>query len=265
MRFADKVVWITGGGSGIGRALALEFAREGAAVAVSGRRLDRLEETVAAVAGAGGKGLAVPCDVTDEEEVAAAVAKVVAELGRLDVAVANAGYSAVGAVEELPVEDWRSQFETNVFGLVATARHALPALRETGGRLVLMGSVAAYYPARKMGPYMASKAAVRAIGDTLVVELAGSGVSCTTVHPGYVESEIIHVDNRGRFVEGREERRPKKMIWSAEQTARAVLPAVHRRKREAILPGYGKAAAVFNRLAPGLQLSMAGGKGKKRG
>ena len=128
-----------------------------------------------------------------------------------------------------------------------------------------MGSVAAYYPARKLGPYTASKAAVRAIGDTLVLELAGSGVSCTTVHPGYVESEIIHVDNQGRLVEGREERRPKKMIWSAEQTARAILPAVHRRKREAILPGYGKAAAALNRLAPGLQLSMAGAKAKKRG
>lgn len=262
MRFADDVVWITGGGTGIGRALALAFAREGAVVAVSGRRRDRLDETVSALEEAGGRGLAVPCDVTDEDDVAAVVAQVVAELGKLDVAVANAGYSAVGAVEDIPVDDWRRQFETNVLGLVATARHAIPALRETGGRLVLMGSVAAYYPARKLGPYTASKAAVRAIGDTLQLELRGSGVSCTTVHPGYVASEIIHVDNRGEFVADREDRRPKKMIWTAEDTAAAILPGVHRRRREVVLSSYGKAAVALNRLAPGLQLMLSGG-GKK--
>jgi len=235
MRFDEHVVWITGGGSGIGHALALAFAGEGATVAVSGRREPRLAETVAAVEAAGARGLAVPCDVTDEDAVAAAVARVVDEFGRLDVAVANAGFSAVGRVEDLPVDDWRRQFETNVFGLVATARHAIPALRETGGRLVLMGSVAAYYPARKLGPYTASKAAVRAIGDTLTLELEGSGVSCTTVHPAYVESEIIHIDNQGTFVAEREDRRPRKMVAKADATARAMLPAIHRRKREVAL------------------------------
>jgi NAD(P)-dependent dehydrogenase (short-subunit alcohol dehydrogenase family) len=100
-RFEGKVVWITGGGSGIGKALALAFAKEGAAVAVSGRREDRLQEVVEEIAAQGGSGVAVRCDVTDEASVAEAVQKVVRALGGLDVAVANAGFSVAGRVEKL--------------------------------------------------------------------------------------------------------------------------------------------------------------------
>ena len=209
-RFDNQVVWITGGGSGIGRALALAFADEGATVAVSGRREDRLQEVVAELEARGAKGLAVRCDVTDEASVAEAVQKVVRTLGGLDVAVANAGFAVAGRVEKLSAADWRRQLDVNVIGTAMTARYAIPHLRERKGRLALVGSVSAMLSAPGLGAYSASKYAVRAIGQALAVELHGSGVTCTTIHPGFIESEIAKVDNQGRYDESRKDGRPKK-------------------------------------------------------
>ena len=106
-RFQDQVAWITGGGSGIGRDLALAFAEEGAVVALSARRQERLELVAAEIEGNGGRAFIVPCDVTDESSVEGAVQQVVETLGRLDVAVANAGVSVVGEIAKLSAEDWR--------------------------------------------------------------------------------------------------------------------------------------------------------------
>ncbi len=127
--FGGKVAWITGGGSGIGRAVALEFAKRGAKVAVSGRREDRLAETVAAIQAAGGTGLAVPCDVKSDDAVDGAVATLVEAFGALDVVVANAGFGVAGPVDKLTVQDWQRQFDVNVFGMVRTVQAALPELK----------------------------------------------------------------------------------------------------------------------------------------
>lgn len=251
-RFLDHVVWITGGGSGIGREMALAFAREGADVAISGRRRERLEEVVAEVESLGRRGLAVPCDVTREETLEEAVAAVVDTLGRLDVAVANAGFSVAGRFEKLSVDDWRRQYDTNVIGLVATARAALPELRKTSGRLVLIGSVAGEICTPGVGAYHSSKFAVRAIGETLAIELHGSGVTCTTVQPGFVESEIAQVDNAGRHDPSRRDPRPKKFMWKAEDAARVIVNAVHRRKRIFTFTWHGRAAVWIGRHMPGL-------------
>lgn len=250
--FAGQVVWITGASSGIGRALALGFAQAGADVAVSARRAERLAAVVEEVERAGRRGLAVPCDVTDDDAVAAAVATVIAEFGGLHVAVANAGMGVGGRFESLSPELWRRQFDVNVHGLVSTARHALPALRECNGRLVLIGSVMAMVCAPENAPYCASKFAVRAIGLSLAQELHGSGVSCTTIHPGFVESEIAQVDNEGVFHSERPDERPKELMWPAARAARVMLRAIHRRRREYVFTGHGKLGAWLGRHMPGL-------------
>lgn len=248
--FEGLVAWITGAGSGIGRAIALELAKEGAAVAVSGRRVDRLAAVVAEIEAQGGRGLAVPCDVTDDAAVQRAVAEVVAALGGIDVAIANAGMSVGGRIEKLSDADWRRQFDINVFGAVSTARHALPELRKRNGRLCLVGSVAAFLAMPKSGAYSASKFAIRAVGMTLAAELHGSGVSVTTVHPGFVESEIGQVDNQGVFDASREDTRPKQLMWPADRAARAIIAAVRRRKREYVFTGHGKLGAWLGRHVP---------------
>lgn len=247
----QPVYWITGASAGIGRALAREAARKGAAVAVSARRAERLLEVVAEIGDAGSEGFAVPCDVAEEAQVRDAVAAVVERFGRLDVAVANAGFAVGGAFERLDAEDWRRQLDVNVVGLAMTARYALPHLRASRGRLALVGSVAGLVPAPGAAPYGASKAAVRSLGQTLAVELEGSGVSCTTLLPGFVESEIGRVDNRGVFREEWKDRGPERLRWPADRAARVMVRAIERRRREYTFTGHGRIAAFLGRHAPG--------------
>jgi NAD(P)-dependent dehydrogenase (short-subunit alcohol dehydrogenase family) len=256
MKFADKVVWITGGSSGIGRSTALAFAREGADVAVSARRVDRLAEVVAEIEGLGRRGVAVACDVVDEAQVARAVAEVRERMGRLDVALANAGFSVAGPVEKLSADEWRRQLDVNVVGAAMTAKHALPALRETQGRIGFVGSAAAFIYAPKLAAYNASKAAVRALGQTLSIELHGSGVSCTTVHPGFVESEIAQVDNEGVHDPSRADKRPRRLMWPADKAARVIVEAIHRRRRELVFTGHGKLGAFIGQHLPGVAHRM---------
>ncbi len=250
--FPGKVVWITGGGSGIGRACAIEFAKRGADVAVSGRRLDRLEETCAAVRDHGVRALAAPCDVRDEARLEEVVGEVVGAFGRLDLAMANAGFSAGGRIEDLTAEDWRRQFDINVVAAAMTARFSLPELRKQKGRIMLVGSVAGFVPGPHFGAYHASKHAVRALGATLSAELFGSGGSCTTVHPGFVESEIARVDNAGQFDDARRDKRPASLMWTAERAARVMVRAAEKRKRELVFTGHGKIAAFLGMHFPSL-------------
>jgi NAD(P)-dependent dehydrogenase (short-subunit alcohol dehydrogenase family) len=252
MRFSGHVVWITGATAGIGRELARVFAAEGADVAVSGRRRDRLDELAGEIESRGRRALAVPCDVAEESQIAAAVDAVVDHFGRLDVAVANAGFGIYGRIEEVTGEEWRRQFAVNVIGLALTARYALPHLRQTKGRVVLVGSVAGMLPVPHTGAYGASKAAVVSIGRTLAAELHGSGVSCTSVHPGFVDSEITRVDNSGVFHPDRRETRPRLLMWPTERAARVMVNAIHRRRRELVFTGHGKVAGFLGRHFPAL-------------
>lgn len=248
--FANRVVWITGGGSGIGRALALELGRQGAVVVVSGRRSERLDEVAREIDELGGKALAIPCDVTDESELRHTVDAIIAELGRLDVCIANAGFSLLGTIAELSAEDWRRQFDTNVIGAVSTVRYALPHLLCAHGRVALVGSVAAFFPSPGAAAYTASKYAIRAIGQTLAMELAGTGVSCTLLHPGFVESEMDQVDTLGHRDPHHVDRRPRALMWSAERAAKEMLRALEARKLEHVFTLHGRVAAFVGQHAP---------------
>lgn len=250
--FDGLVVWITGAGSGIGKALSLEIAKQGGTVAVSGRRAKNLEEVAKAIEEAGGRALPVVCDVTDEDDVKRAADRVAEDLGRMDAVVANAGFSVAGKLTKLSAEDWRRQLDTNVVGAAITVRHALPHLVKTEGRIGLVGSVAAFTPAPGISAYCASKAALRMMGLSLAMELHGTGVSVSVIHPGYVESEIAQVDNEGRFDASRPDKRPKNLMWPADRAARAMADALYRRKREHVFTGHGKVGAFIGQHAPEL-------------
>lgn len=250
--FEHSVVWITGASSGIGRALAFVFADEGARVVLSARREEQLQETAEQVRARGREALVLPCDVTGEAQVERAAGRIEAHFGQLDVAVANAGFGVVGRVEELSAADWRRQLDVNVVGLAVTARHALPLLRRSNGRLALVGSAGATVPLPGMGAYSASKAAVRMIGQTLEMELHGSGVSCTTLHPGFVESNLARVDNQGHYHPGRKDPRSAELMWPTERAARVMARAIHCRQRQYVFTGHGKVLSFIARHWPGL-------------
>lgn len=257
MKFTDKVIWITGASSGIGRHLALAFAREGGIVAASARRIDELEKLVTEIHQSGGKAGAFFCDVLQDESIRACAAAVVEKWGKIDVAVANAGYGVVGRVEALEAREWERQLAVNVTGLALTAKYALPHLRKTAGRMVLVGSVSAWFASPEVGAYSASKAAVHSIGQTLMIELKGSGVSCTTIHPGFVASDIARVDNEGIFHKDRTDSRPAKLMWPTDKAAIVILNAIYQRKGSFVFTGHGRVAVFIAKYFPGLGRAIA--------
>ena len=228
--------------------MAIEFANKGYIVVVSGRRLQPLEAVVEQL-GEGAK--AIACDVTDEQTLQRAIQTIVNEYGRLDIVVANAGFAVGGPIAEISGDDWRRQFDVNVVGVANTIRLALPELKKTSGRIAIVSSVASMVYSPRTGAYSASKAAVRTMGLTLAQELHGTGVSCTTIHPGFVESEIGQVDNQGVFHPEWEDKRPKALMWPADRAARVMVRAIEKRRLEYVFTGHGRIGAWFGRHFPG--------------
>lgn len=250
MRFAGKTALVTGASAGIGRALALEFAREGADVAVAARRLELLEPLAREIEGLGRKALVVRCDVTREDEVRAAVASTVARFGALDVVVANAGFGVVGPVEQLTTDDFRRQFDTNVFGVLHTVKASMAELERSRGRLALVGSVSGHVTVPATAAYSMSKYAVRSLAEALFHELRPRGVAVTLISPGFVESEFRQVDNKGVHHPGQGEPYPRWLVMSVQTAARKIARAIADRRREIILTGHGKLAVFLQRHFP---------------
>ncbi len=247
-----KVALVTGASSGIGRALAREFARRGAAVALLARRTERLEELAAELSASGPRALAVGCDVTRDGDLDRAVERVMAAFGRLDVAVANAGFGVVGRLADLHLDDYRRQFETNVYGVLRTASAVLEPLTRRGGTLVIVGSVSGYVAAPGASPYAMSKFAVRARAEAIRPDLARRGIGVVLVSPGFVQSEISRVDNLGRFHPHAKEPSHRRFEMSAERAARKIVRAAVRRRAERIITLHGALAVLLARHAPRL-------------
>jgi short-subunit dehydrogenase len=217
--------------------------------------VDRLTELAAELQRDGRRALAIPCDVTRDADLPRAVAETRAALGRLDVVVANAGFSVAGRFERLSLEDYRRQFETNVFGVLRTAAAALPDLRAARGRLVIIGSVTGYSAVPRNSAYAMSKFAVRAFAEAVRHELAPE-ISVTLVSPGLVESELRQVDNRGMWHPGAPDVSPAWLRMPTDQAARLIVRAVARRRRELVFPLHGKALVFLSRHAPWLMAAI---------
>ncbi len=181
----SKAVLITGCSTGIGRAAAERLGRAGHTVYATARRKSAIED----LERAGCRTLAL--DVTDEESMRAAVETVVQEQGAVGALVNNAGYSQSGAIETVPLEDVRRQFETNVFGLIRMCQLVLPGMRDQGfGRIVNISSMGANFTFPGGGVYHATKYAVEAISDALRFEVKCFGVDVVVVQPGLIRTEF---------------------------------------------------------------------------
>ena len=260
--FREKVVLITGASSGIGEELALQLSRAGAKLTLAARRTELLEALVqkivadapardaAAHSNEAGKPLAVGCDVTRDGDLERAVAESVRQWGRLDVAIANAGFGVVGSLKKLSLDDYRRQLETNVFGVLRTIYAALPEIEKTHGNIAIMGSISGWGAAPGTSPYAMSKFALRALANCITPELRQSGVKVTLITPGFVASNIRRVDNLGKLHPRAKDPVPAWLVMSTEKAVRQMLRAIARGQREAIITGHGKLVVGLERFAP---------------
>jgi len=185
MAVRSRPVLITGCSTGIGRATALRLVRSGLTVVATARR----EDAIADLRDEGCTTLAL--DVTDEDSMQAAIARIEAEHGAVGALVNNAGYSLSGALETLPMDELRRQFETNVLGLVRMTQLVLPGMRRAGwGRVINIGSMGGRFTFPGGGAYHATKYAVEALSDALRFEVAGFGVRVVLIEPGFIRSEF---------------------------------------------------------------------------
>ncbi|HLE85163.1 MAG TPA: SDR family NAD(P)-dependent oxidoreductase [Thermoanaerobaculia bacterium] len=180
---------VTGGGRGIGAAVARRLAAAGAAVAVAARSGDEIEAVAGELRAAGARALAVPCDVTDEGSVAALRRAVEAELGPADVLVNNAGVASSAPIARLSLAEWNRMFTVNATGTFLGTREFLPGMLERGwGRVVNVASIAGVAGARYIAAYAASKHAVVGLTRCAAAEGAARGVTVNAVCPGYVDT-----------------------------------------------------------------------------
>jgi len=246
----QRIALITGASSGIGAGLAREFVRRGYGVAMVARRLDQLETLAAELRNAGGVASAHRGDVTVEGDIARVVTELAA-LGRVpDIVVANAGFGVVGKALNLSAEDYRRQFETNVFGVLRTLHETSECLRARRGRFVIMGSVASYLSAAGTSPYNMSKFAVRALAESLHGELRAIGVGCTLISPGFVESDIRRVDNRGGFHPEVKDPLPAWLPMKTGKAARIMVTGILRGRKEVIVTFHAKVIVFLARHFP---------------
>jgi NAD(P)-dependent dehydrogenase (short-subunit alcohol dehydrogenase family) len=193
-----KVVLITGCSSGIGRAVADLLADSGHRVVATARRAESLAELQRWAEPYPDRTLVHPLDVSNESSIAAAVQATLHRFARIDVLVNNAGYGQLGAVEELSLDQWRTQFETNVFGVAACIRAALPAMRAQGhGRIINVSSAVAHITTPLMGAYCASKHALESLSAALRMETAGQHIDVVMIEPGPVGTDFrLHVQRQ---------------------------------------------------------------------
>lgn len=259
--FEDQLVVITGAGSGIGRATALAFAREGAEIVASDLDLAAAKRTAALIAEAGGTAHAYRLDVADEQAVRAHADEVTARHGVPDVLINNAGVGQAGRFLATPSDEFQRVLDVNLCGVVHGCRafgHGM-ARRGLGGHIVNLSSMAAYTPQQGLSAYATSKSAVFMFSDCLRAELASAHIGVSTICPGIVHTNIV----RSTTVSGLSDEDAAKRIgiidrayqlrrYSAAKVAKQIVSAVH--KNKAVVPVTPEARLQYqlNRLAPAL-------------
>ena len=193
MLLKDKVAVITGGGRGIGRAIALAYAREGARLVLAARSVGGLEETQRMVADEGGHALVLPTDISNVESVAALAQKAREHFGRVDILVNNSGIAGPTApLWQITPDDWDATFAVNVRGTFLCCRAFLPMMIEqSSGSIIILGSMTGKRPLLGRTPYSASKLALVGMARTLAWEAGPHGIRVNVISPGPVEGERI--------------------------------------------------------------------------
>lgn len=249
-RMSNKVVVVTGASTGIGRATALHFARLGAAVVAVARSEEDLGSLVEVCENVGGRALAAPADVTDEEAVRNVARRAFETFGHLDVWVNNAAVHALGSFEQTPPDVFRRVIETNLFGYIHGMRAALPYFRERGeGIIINVASVVGETGQAFASAYATSKAAIMGLSESVRMELMDApGIHVCRVLPATIDTPIFqHAANySGRAV------RAMPPVYGPEQVAEAIVSLARKPRPEVTVGGAGKMMVAMHRIAPAL-------------
>jgi NADP-dependent 3-hydroxy acid dehydrogenase YdfG len=222
---SGKVAAVTGATSGIGEATAQRLAEAGASVSLAGRRADRLDDLAGRIESASGKALAVPTDVSKEDEARIFVERTKAELGGLDILVNNAGVMLLGPVQDADLDEWRRMIDVNLVGLLYCTHAALPVMREAGGGdIVNVSSVAGRQASLGSAVYNLTKWGVNGFTEGLRQEAMHIGVRVSVVEPGMVATELLDHNTNPMVLDAAE--KMKEQVGtplSADDIARAIL------------------------------------------
>ena len=193
MRLKERIALVTGSASGIGKSIAVTYAREGAGVAVADRNAEGAEQTSEAIRSSGGVSMPVAMDVTDEKSVEDGMASVLRAYGRLDVMVSNAGVQHIDPVVDLPFDDWKRVLAVHLDGGFLTTRAAMRHMVETdrGGTILYMGSVHSKAASPLKAPYITAKHGLLGLCRTVAREGAAHGIRSNVVCPGFVRTPLV--------------------------------------------------------------------------
>ncbi|WP_101674316.1 SDR family NAD(P)-dependent oxidoreductase [Alloalcanivorax mobilis] len=221
MSFKDKVVLVTGGSSGLGLAIAREFVEQGAQVVITGRRQEQLDE---ALAGLGDEAVAIAADVSNASDLAALFSRIESDIGRIDVLIANAGTGEIGPLGTITEASFDRLFNINVKGVTFTVQGALPLMAK-GSSIVIIGSTASINPGPGLSVYGATKAALRALVRSWVLDIKGSGVRINLLSPGPVDTQSLRsmlAEDAERVIQAFSEKSTLGRIGEAREIGRAV-------------------------------------------
>ena len=246
----DKVVLITGSRRGIGRHLANEIGKQGGKVVLNARNKNRLEETATQLKAQGLDVAFFPGDISDHEICTKIIGQTIAAYGKLDVLINNAGISAQGSVEELHPDVFRQIMDVNFMGAVYMTQAALPHIKQTGGSILFIGSLAGIHGIGNHAAYCCSKMALTALVESMRIELHQAPVHIGLAYVGFTENdpEKTLLDKNGRAIPQLARNGIKQM--PAQQVARQLMRMVERRQPQATFTMLGKLNAFINRISP---------------
>ena len=252
-KMTGKVVIITGGSSGIGKALAEEFGSAGAKIVITGRNEERLNETAEYLSSLNIEILSVKADVSIEEDNKEVVNKVIERYGKIDILINNAGISMRALFEDLNLDVFRQVMNINFFGTVYATKYCLPYILKTGGSIIGISSIVGYKGTPARTAYAASKYGIHGFFDVLRMEVMKRGVHVMIACPGFTGSNIRKTAlTADGSPQGNTPLSEDKLMPAGEVARRILKATIKRRRKDLIMTTQGKMVVILNKLFPQL-------------
>lgn len=247
----DKVVIITGATSGIGKACAEQFGKEGAKIIFTGRNQDRLEAVNKSLSDIGAEHTGYIMDVSDETENKKLIEETIRNYGRIDILINNAGISMRALFNDSDLDVFKKVMDINFYGTVYATKYALPYIIKSKGTIVAVSSINGHRGTPARSAYTASKYAMEGFFEALRTEVMNMGVHVLVVSPGFTGTNIRNAAlNKDGLAQGESPRDEDKMM-SSEKVAESIMKGIKRKKRDIVLTSQGKLVVFLNKWIPG--------------